>query len=392
MPPSTPGVIAWYKVEIIEVDSYQTAQTSAEEAQARQKLARQQTLRLRLVGQAALTYVIDASLLALFAAAHITSFAVSLGAAALGVLFCGGAALAIWRGWNLRFKDPSLTLPQMTAGLATQMSFLAWAPEVGFLFLLALFNTLSIGALQLTLRQFIGLSIFCMLGCGVAIFISGERLAFPVATPLQQGLVWLGFAAVLFRYTYVHAYVSGLREILHQRNKQLASSNEQISLMAEVDELTKVYNRRRMMTLLLNEIKRVERNGPGFCIAMLDVDHFKNVNDSFGHLKGDEVLKEFAEIVQANLRATDKLSRYGGEEFLVLLTATSPEVAPMVAERLRVAVACKDWGKVATGLNLTVSIGFTAFRKGETIEQLVGRTDVALYAAKHAGRNRVVEG
>ena len=364
----------------------------AEEAQARQKLARQQKLRLRLVGQVAITYAIDVLLLTLFAAAGMTSFLVPLGSASLGVLICGAAALAIWRGWNLRFKDPSLTLPQMVAAMTAQVIFLAWAPEVGFFFLLGLFITLSVGALQLTLRQFIGLSSFCALTSGAALYVAGERLAFPVATPLQQGLVWLGFAAVLFRYSYVHAYVSGLRENLHQRNKQLATSNEQIALMADLDELTKVSNRRHMTLLLLDEKKRVERNGPEFCIAMLDVDKFKKVNDVFGHLKGDEVLREIADTVQANLRATDKLSRYGGEEFLVLLTSTGRDAAAVVVERLRAAVALKAWGVIALGLKLTVSIGYTAFNKGESIEQLVGRADAALYAAKRAGRNRVVQG
>lgn len=365
---------------------------SSEEAQPQQKLAHQQKLRLRLVGQAAITYAIDVCMLTLFAAANMTHFLVPLGAASLGGLFCGVAALAIWRGWNLRFEDPSLTLPQMAAGLTAQVVFLAWAPEVGFFFLLALFNTLSVGALQLTFRQFIGLSSFCILTCGMAIFIAGNRLAFPVATLLEQGLVWLSFAVVLFRYIYVHAHVSRLRETLHQRNKQLASSNERIALMAGVDELTKVYNRRHMTSLLLDEKKRMERDGPGFCIAMLDVDNFKNVNDTFGHLKGDEVLKVFAETVQAHLRSTDKLSRYGGEEFLVLLTGTTHDFAPMVAERLRAAVADKNWRMIAPGLNLTTSIGYTAFCKGESIEQLIGRADVALYAAKHAGRNRAVQG
>ena len=125
---------------------------------------------------------------------------------------------------------------------------------------------------------------------------------------------------------------------------------------------------------------------------MLDVDMFKKVNDVFGHLKGDEVLREIADTVQANLRATDKLSRYGGEEFLVLLTSTGRDAAAVVVERLRAAVALKAWGVIALGLKLTVSIGYTAFNKGESIEQLVGRADSALYAAKRAGRNRVVQG
>ncbi len=144
------------------------------------------------------------------------------------------------------------------------------------------------------------------------------------------------------------------------------------------------------MNLLTEEKNRMERGGAEFATAILDLDNFKAVNDTFGHLKGDEVLKAFVETAQRSIRETDTLSRHGGEEFLVLLTATSEAAAPVAAERIRAAVAHRDWEIIAHGLALTVSVGGTAYRKGESVEQSLCRADVALYEAKRAGRNRVV--
>lgn len=356
------------------------------------KLERQQRLRLRLVGQAALSWLIDVVLLGAYAWAGMTHALVPLGSAAIGVVVCGGSALAIRRGWNLGLRDPSLTLPQMLAAATAQVVFIGWAPEVGFFFLLGLLITLSFGALQLTLKQFYLWSGSCAIGTGIALYVAGDRLTFPVSTPLHQALVWAGFVAVLFRYTYFNAYVSQLREALQRRNKDLAASNEQIARLATIDELTRVHNRRHMMALLADEKARMERSGLGFCVALVDLDHFKAVNDGYGHAAGDEALKAFAETALASIRTTDKLGRYGGEEFIALFPATPLEAAPAAAERIRTAVANKDWSAIAPGLALTVSIGVAAFRTGETIDQAIDRADRALYEAKRAGRNRTVVG
>ncbi len=364
--------------------------TPIDDVESREKLERQQKLRLRLVGRVYLTYAIDALMLALFAWAGMTHALVPIGSALVGLAICGCFAIAIWQGWNLRFREPSLALPQMLAGATAQVVFLGWAPEVGFFFLLGLLITLSIGALQLTTRQLFLWSGACAAGAGVAIYVAGERLVFPVSSPLHQALVWVGFVAVLARFTYFSAYVSHLRETLRQRNKQLASSNEQVTQLATIDELTRVYNRRYMTNLLAEEKSRLERTGLEFCVALLDLDHFKSVNDTFGHAKGDEVLQAFAETALASIRATDYLGRHGGEEFLVLFPATSREAVPAAAERIRAATAVRDWEAIAPGLALTVSIGIAACRRGETIDQVVDRADKALYEAKHAGRNRAV--
>jgi diguanylate cyclase (GGDEF)-like protein len=144
-----------------------------------------------------------------------------------------------------------------------------------------------------------------------------------------------------------------------------------------------------MMARLEQERGAAERTGTGFAVAMLDLDHFKQVNDSLGHAAGDAVLKAFVRVVHATMRETDVFCRYGGEEFLMLLTDTDLPAAATAVERVRLAVAAHGWSAVAPGLSLTVSAGVAGWRKGEPLEPLLNRADGALYRAKRNGRNRV---
>ncbi len=155
---------------------------------------------------------------------------------------------------------------------------------------------------------------------------------------------------------------------------------------AAYDNLTKAHSRRYFIEYLSNEISRTERKNTPFCLIMFDVDHFKNINDTYGHSTGDEVLKTLISIVQKDLRKSDVLSRIGGEEFTILLPETKIKEAVYTAERARKAVEnyiFKDIGKV------TVSFGVTAYQEGDIIDDMLKRSDTALYLAKNGGRNRV---
>ena len=134
----------------------------------------------------------------------------------------------------------------------------------------------------------------------------------------------------------------------------------------------------------------MQRSGQPFGVAMLDIDHFKQVNDRHGHLVGDDVLRRFTVKEAAEMRGTDRLGRYGGEEFLLLLTAaTDVGTATAAVDRIRTAVAREDWDEAAFGLDITFSAGVAMCRDGDTSEQLIGRVDRALYRAKREGRNCV---
>ncbi len=161
---------------------------------------------------------------------------------------------------------------------------------------------------------------------------------------------------------------------------------ETLEHSASHDALTNALNRRSLIEACERELERCRRHGHRMALLMLDVDHFKSINDTYGHLTGDRVLVSFVTRVRDQLRRLDQLGRFGGEEFLVLLPETSPESALLVAERIRTAVA-----RTADGLPaLTVSIGVTGNRTDETdIDELLARADRALYMAKTGGRNRI---
>ncbi|MDR9424965.1 MAG: GGDEF domain-containing protein, partial [Marinobacter sp.] len=162
---------------------------------------------------------------------------------------------------------------------------------------------------------------------------------------------------------------------------------KQLMRLATHDPLTGLYNRARLQDLLERARSDYERYGARFSLIMLDIDHFKLVNDQFGHHAGDEVLCELTRRVSRKLRETDAQGRWGGEEFLVLATHTATEGAVVLAERIREEVARDPFGSVGT---VTISLGVATIQKEETLEQLEARVDKALYAAKEAGRNRVV--
>jgi diguanylate cyclase (GGDEF)-like protein len=155
------------------------------------------------------------------------------------------------------------------------------------------------------------------------------------------------------------------------------------------DALTGALNRRHFMALMEREQGRVERYGARFSLLMLDIDHFKKINDTFGHQVGDEAIKHMAASCQAHLRPTDLLCRFGGEEFLIALTHTEETGARIAAERIREAVAKVEIRAGNDTVRFTVSIGVTSFVPGARVEQLIECADQALYAAKTGGRNQV---
>ena len=161
--------------------------------------------------------------------------------------------------------------------------------------------------------------------------------------------------------------------------------------MASHDGLTNLYNYRKFHSLLKDEIIRSQRFNRPVSLLMLDIDHFKQVNDTYGHQAGDAVLKVISELLMNQSRAVDRVSRYGGEEFMIILPETDVTLAMMIADRLRAAVEGWDFdiggGKV---INITISVGVAVYPKhADSVEALVKASDVTLYAAKNAGRNRI---
>ena len=171
-------------------------------------------------------------------------------------------------------------------------------------------------------------------------------------------------------------------------NAELENALNTIQEMAIHDELTSLYNRRHLMQLMEIEKKRSDRSGQMFCLIMMDIDHFKRVNDTFGHLAGDQVLKVIAQKSRDTLRATDFCGRFGGEEFLLVLGQTTWEGARVCAERLRRLVELTKFSDLGDGFQVTISLGITEYNRSEALSKTIERADKALYIAKEAGRNR----
>lgn len=169
----------------------------------------------------------------------------------------------------------------------------------------------------------------------------------------------------------------------------LQDLHARLTAISNHDDLTGLPNRRYMQERLKQAIAQSERNGDAFSVALVDIDHFKKINDSAGHAIGDVVLARVADSMRNSLRDYDICARWGGEEFLMLFPSCDLPNAALLAERVRMAVAAIATDDLHPGLHLSVSIGYTAFHSGEGIDSMLKRADDALYRAKNAGRNCV---
>jgi len=174
------------------------------------------------------------------------------------------------------------------------------------------------------------------------------------------------------------------------RLQQAMADKEKLERLANLDSLTGLYNRRAISGKLRDLINRANRYKEDFSLVMLDIDHFKKVNDRYGHLTGDEVLEKIATLVRRNIRNTDVVGRYGGEEFIIILPQTNLSSAWVIAERIRSIIENAEMKDPAGNVfTVTVSQGLSEWERGEDADALISCADEALYKAKARGRNRV---
>ena len=305
------------------------------------------------------------------------------------ILAVNGLVYVVLRsGLNRRFRDPSLTSPQILVATGLLMLTLYSVDEGRGALLLLYLATFIFGIFRLTTRQFLALQSAGLAGYAVVIgLLAANR---PQALQLHLELVqWVALASVLPWFALVGGYISRLRHRLSESNQNLQQAFDQIRELALYDEVTGLHNRRFVMEMLAHEHSRIRRTNGSVVVALLDLDHFKQVNDNHGHTAGDQVLRRVAETLDASLRTVDGLGRYGGEEFLVVMPGADLEEGGTVAERLRSAVADCTFGDIAPDLRVTISIGLTEVAPDEPLDRAIDRADAALYRAKHGGRNRV---
>lgn len=297
---------------------------------------------------------------------------------------------AIWTNLNLKFPDPGMTFPQIAAGILWGMVLIAQtSPEARGGMLLIFVTSFFFGVFRLTTRQFLFLTVLASIAYGLLVVFQWNTM--DENTRRIELAQWAFLTLMLFWMSFMGGYVARLRA-------NLRHAMSKIELLAHQDHLTGANNRRAITGTLESALSYANRTDTPLSICMLDLDHFKRINDKFGHLVGDQVLQVFVERVERQLRSADvirgkeqeePLGRFGGEEFLVVLPGSELEGARQVAERVRAAVAGAPFSTEKGDVSLTVSIGVTEGRRDDEPDDLLRRADEALYKSKKGGRNRV---
>jgi diguanylate cyclase len=250
------------------------------------------------------------------------------------------------------------------------------------------------GVFNLNTRALLILTISALLSYLTVLGIKFVTL--PASVMLQEEILRFLVLAIITGWLYLFAgRLRNLHFELQSRNDQLQNVVTRVTRIAEEDHLTKSHNRRYIMDVLARERSRSDRFGNIFSVLLFDLDHFKNINDRYGHLIGDQILSDFAQRVKYELRGMDTVNntdhkrsfgRYGGEEFIAVLPGTNLKGGEQCAERIRKVIGEQEFrGRYS----ITVSVGVAEYLPGETIPQLLTRTDQALYRAKRDGRNLV---
>ncbi|MGD8828706.1 MAG: GGDEF domain-containing protein, partial [Gammaproteobacteria bacterium] len=294
----------------------------------------------------------------------------------------------------------SMTVPMMSNAMFWVMVVVAVAPEARGVMLLIYLVIFLFGVFRLNVHEFLVLAGFALGGYLGAIGVGRWWFGAP-ALDARGWLYVVVLAASLGWVAFFGSYVGRLRARLRERNHSLREALERINSLVEHDELTGAHNRRFIMRRLQEEFARVSRTGERCSIVLLDLDRFKQVNDRFGHLTGDAVLREFVGRVSDAVRSIDEIGRqvpegesgpfgrFGGEEFLIVLAHTGLSGALRCAERVRSTVERNGFRSDGDEIAITVSAGVAEYQPGESVNSLLARADRALYAAKEQGRNRV---
>jgi len=197
----------------------------------------------------------------------------------------------------------------------------------------------------------------------------------------------------LSQMIYERNRIMAEREVLLKKERKLTadlnSMNESLRILATMDSLTGVFNRRTILESLEKELRRSQRYGKVFSMIIMDIDFFKNVNDTYGHQTGDKVLRSVCDNIKANIRVNDVIGRYGGEEFLIIMPETDTDHAAIAAEKLRLAIGSNPLSEENTRVKVTASFGVSSYRQNDDTKMIIARVDKALYESKQNGRNRV---
>lgn len=309
---------------------------------------------------------------------------------AVALLGAGLLFMLVRSGWHAHQKaDPGLSITQTVFSImAGNLAYMAGGAARGAL-LLPMLLGLTVGMFAMSTRQARQLCALATVMLAVTMtvcgFTSPEQFA-----PRQELLHFLIVLLVMPVTGWLAGQLSSVRGLLQQQKSQLDNAMAQNRLLTTLDELTGLSNRRHMTTLMVAERARQLRSRNPLCMVLMDIDHFKRINDRFGHHAGDQVLQVFSDVITHGLRTGDAVARWGGEEFLLMLPNTSAHDALVCVDRMRTQLAARSLDHIGPRLSVTFSAGIGVCEVGDRIEAIIERADQAMSRAKSDGRNRTV--
>ena len=308
------------------------------------------------------------------------------------LVLVGGFAVffvVIRSGRNLRFAEPSLTVPQMVFAILCGAVAYAIAGRgrggaFPILMVIFMFSMYSLSPTIVLRTSFFAVAVF-----GVTMLAMSLRNP-AIYEPAVEWGHFIMIAIMVPAVAVLAGQLSRLRDRLRRQKKDIAVALARIQELATRDELTGLINRRHMLELMEQERQRGVRSGQSFCIAVIDIDDFRRINEQHGHAFADQLLRRFANEALNVIRISDLLGRWQGEQFLLLLSDTRASLARLGLERLRERIFAMQIDAQGPPIHVSFSAGVTEHRAGESVADTIARADQALRAAKGAGRNRVV--
>ncbi len=328
---------------------------------------------------------------------------------AVGFFLCAMASVAIFyyvvlKGWNLRIRDPSLAFGQLvfgtTLGIAT-MSQMSTTVGRGLLALTGMVSITYAASILDRRRLLLSMSIAAVECVLMTTYVMRDLvdtdarraelalLAIMLGSLLQVCLYGSVTAALRTKVRERTDSLDAALEQLRETNAALEVERDAAASQAIRDELTGVFNRRHLEAEMVVQVARSQRRGSPLTVALLDIDHFKEINDRFGHQAGDEALRHVTDVMSRRIRGVDIFGRWGGEEFLLIMPDTPLDKAQVLCNRLRDAVRTTRPDAIVDSDAITLSGGVAQLRNGEARDEVIHRADIALYQAKTSGRDRI---
>ncbi len=306
------------------------------------------------------------------------------------VIWAGYGVLlfVIITGLNRKLNDQTLATPVIFWSTVTILWAAYFLDQLRMAVMMLYLSALLMGAFSYKLKDFLFSAVLAIVGylCVLIALLFNHPELLDLKAELIQ---WTAFALLTAGFVWMSGEIANIRDKLQEGNEDLNKALNTISDLAITDELTGLHNRRYAMQVLEQQKGMADREAYSFAICFFDLDLFKAINDNYGHHVGDLVLKKFSELASGAVSDIDYCSRFGGEEFVLILVKKNMEAAREIADNIRRLVQDADFDAIEEGLNVTVSVGVSEFVPQEDIENCLTRADEALYEAKDSGRNQV---